>query len=46
MGVSLVIMKNGVKGDEGGLMGEEIFGPELPIIPVDVSSSSPLSKAG
>lgn len=39
MGISLVIMKNGVKGTEGGLMDEEIFGPVLPIIPVDVSSS-------
>lgn len=40
MGVSLVIMKGGVKGSEGGLMDEEIFGPVLPIIPVDVSSVS------
>jgi acyl-CoA reductase-like NAD-dependent aldehyde dehydrogenase len=31
-------MKQGVKGNEGGLMDEEIFGPVLPIIPVDVSS--------
>jgi acyl-CoA reductase-like NAD-dependent aldehyde dehydrogenase len=37
MGISLVIMKGGVKGTEGGLMDEEIFGPVLPIIPVDVS---------
>lgn len=37
MGISLVVMKNGLKGDDGGLMGEEIFGPVLPIIPVDVS---------
>jgi hypothetical protein len=37
LGVSLVIMKAGVKGNEGGLMDEEIFGPVLPIIPVDVS---------
>jgi len=37
MGISLVIMKGGVKGSEGGLMEEEIFGPVLPIIPVDVS---------
>lgn len=37
MGISLVIMKDGVKGSEGGLMDEEIFGPVLPIIPVDVS---------
>jgi aldehyde dehydrogenase (NAD+)/aldehyde dehydrogenase (NAD(P)+) len=37
LGVSLVIMENGVKGGEGGLMEEEIFGPVLPIIPVDVS---------
>lgn len=42
MGISLVIMKNGVKGTEGGLMDEEIFGPVLPIIPVDVSSYFPL----
>lgn len=38
LGVSLVVMKQGVKGNEGGLMDEEIFGPVLPIIPVDVSS--------
>jgi len=37
MGISLVIMKGGLKGTEGGLMDEEIFGPVLPIIPVDVS---------
>ena len=37
LGVSLVIMNGGVKGNEGGLMDEEIFGPVLPIIPVDVS---------
>lgn len=39
MGVSLVIMKNGVGagGDNGGLMDDEIFGPVLPIVPVDVS---------
>jgi len=37
MGISLVIMKGGVKGTEGGLMDEEIFGPVLPIIPVNVS---------
>jgi len=28
-------MEGGVKGSEGGLMEEEIFGPVLPIIPVD-----------
>ena len=41
MGISLVVMKNGVGGggDNGGLMDEEIFGPVLPIIPVDVSLS-------
>lgn len=37
LGVSLVIMNGGVQGNEGGLMDEEIFGPVLPIIPVDVS---------
>lgn len=41
MGISLVIMKNGLQGlgvgDDGGLMDQEIFGPVLPIIPVDVS---------
>jgi acyl-CoA reductase-like NAD-dependent aldehyde dehydrogenase len=41
MGISLVIMKNGMKGDDGGLMEQEIFGPVLPIIPVDVSCCQP-----
>lgn len=41
MGISLVIMKGGPKGTEGGLMDEEIFGPVLPIIPVDVSTYHP-----
>lgn len=36
LGISLVIMKNGLGEGEGGLMEEEIFGPVLPIIPVDV----------
>lgn len=37
MGISLVIMKHQSKGDDGGLLSDEIFGPVLPIIPIDVS---------
>ena len=43
MGISLVIMKNGVKeGDQIMNPTEEIFGPVLPIIPVDVRNSNSL----
>jgi acyl-CoA reductase-like NAD-dependent aldehyde dehydrogenase len=37
MGVAVVMMSENAKGDSGTVMEEEIFGPILPIIPIDVS---------
>lgn len=38
MGISLVVLNEGAKGEVSRLVEEEIFGPVLPIIPVKVSS--------
>jgi acyl-CoA reductase-like NAD-dependent aldehyde dehydrogenase len=35
MGISIVKLNRGAVGEEGILANEEIFGPILPIIPVD-----------
>lgn len=37
MGISLIRLNENGEGEEGGVMVDEIFGPVLTIIPVDVS---------
>ena len=40
MGVSVVVLNEGAKGEESGLATEEVFGPVLAIIPVKVRNSN------
>ena len=37
MGITVLKMNHGGKGDESGVLEEEIFGPILPVVPVKVS---------
>lgn len=37
MGISLIRLNENGEGEDGGVMVDEIFGPVLTIIPVDVS---------
>lgn len=42
MGISLIMLNENGEGEEGGIMVDEIFGPVLAIIPVEVSLTSPI----
>lgn len=41
MGITIIKMNEGAKGDSGPLIEEELFGPLLPVIPVKVRKEPP-----
>ena len=45
MGITVLKMNKGGKGDSSGVLEEEIFGPILPVIPVKVKCA-PIAMSG